>query len=52
MGSEANTVSTANPVVAWESGQLVTLEVEDIDTVDKPRIGYQATLLVDAKNHH
>ena len=52
MGSEANTVSTTNPVIARESGHLVSLKVVNIDTIDKPRIRYQTTFLVNTKNHH
>ena len=52
MSSEANAVSATDPVIARESGRLVRLEAVDIDTIDKPRIRYQTTLLVDTENNH
>ena len=52
VSSEANAVSATDPVIARESGHLVRLEAVDIDTVDKPWIGYQTTLLVNTENNH
>lgn len=52
MSSETNAVSATDPVIARESGHLIRLEAVDIDTVNKPWIGYQTTLLVDTEDHH